>query len=53
MGKKYDYDYIENLIETDCIHDITDPELLYVIISRCTKKEFNIIKKLDLSGVMA
>ena len=46
-----DIKHIKNLIKDDCIHDITDPELLHVIISRCTKKEFNIIKKLNLSGV--
>ena len=51
MGKKYDYNYIQNLIKTDCIYDITDPELLRVIISECSDHEFNKIKKLDLSGV--
>ena len=36
VSREYDCNYIQDLINTDCISDITDSELLRVIISNCT-----------------
>ena len=51
VSREYSSNYIEYLIKTDCIHGITDPELLRAIISDCSSHYFNYIKKTDLSRV--